>query len=128
MNCHLLELIGTPQTLCVLSGAPSPRFSIQRLRSCSQDRGLCVCLKQSITISVADPYLADTRHPAPAARCNHHDAAAVKAASPVTVAMVVITHSTTTLAATTGGSCGRNERGGANGGDGSDGKNCLADH
>src|SRR5262245_49017452 len=83
--------------------------------------------KQSITISVADPYLADTRHPAPAVRCDHHDAAA-EAASPVTVPMVVITHSTATLAATTSGSCGRNERGGANGGDGSDGENCLADH
>src|SRR5262245_15884380 len=63
---------------------------------------------------VADIYLAETRHPAPAALDHHDDAGA---ASPVAVAMAVAviaaTHSTTTFAATAGGSCGRNERGGA---------------
>src|SRR5262245_14729541 len=94
---------------------------MQRLRSRLARPGLGVCLKQSISNSVTDPYLADTRHPAPAARCDHHDAAA-EAASPVTVAVAVIAHSTTAFAATASGSGSRNERGGADGSDGSDGK------
>src|SRR5262245_36825555 len=73
----------------------------------SQDRSLCVWPKQSISISVADPYLADTRHPAPTARSDHHDAAA-EAAAPVTMAVVVIAHSTTTPPSTTTVCCGRN--------------------
>jgi hypothetical protein len=44
------------------------------------------------------------------------------------VAVMAATHSTTTFAATAGGSCGRNERGGADGGDGSGSENCLANH
>src|SRR5262245_60498178 len=40
---------------------------------------------------------------------------------------VMATHSTTTLAAT-GGSFGRDERRGADSGDGGDSKHCLADH
>jgi hypothetical protein len=44
------------------------------------------------------------------------------------VAVIAATHPTTTLAATAGGSFGRDERGGANGGDSGDSKNRLADH
>ena len=64
--------------------------------------------------SVADIYPAEAAHPSPAARSNYHDAA--EAASPVAVAVIATTHSTTTLAAT-GGSFGRDERRGADGGD-----------
>src|SRR5262245_5991525 len=96
---------------------------MQKAPVLQREIGASACLNSRFDL-VADPYLADTRYPAPAARCDHHDAAA-EAASPVTVTMAVavITHSTTTpTATTTGGSCGRNERGGANSGDGSDGE------
>src|SRR5437868_7220084 len=80
--------------------------------------------------SVADIYPAEAAHPSPAARSNHHDA--IEAASPVTVAVIATTHSTTTHSTTTlaatGGSFGRNERRGADGGDGGDSEHCLADH
>src|SRR5262245_38578049 len=103
---------------------------MQKAPVLQREIGASACLNSRFDL-VADPYLADTRYPAPAARCDQHDAAA-EAASPGTVtmavAMAVITHSTTTLAATAGESCGRNERGGADGGDASDDKNCLTNH
>src|SRR5262245_31003359 len=75
---------------------------------------------------VADIYSAETGHPSPAAGFDHHDAAE---AAPVAMApmAVMATHSTTTLAAT-GGSFGRDERRGADSGDGDDSEHCLADH
>src|SRR5262249_24731327 len=85
---------------------------MQRPRSCEQDRGLCVCLKQSISV-VAGPYPANTRQPAPAAWCGHHRAAA-EAASQETVAVIALAViAVAVMADTTGGSRGRNERGGA---------------
>src|SRR5262249_36195082 len=78
--------------------------------------------------SVADVYPAEAWYPSPAARSNPHDAAEAASPMPVAVAVIATAHSTTTLAATAGGSFGRNERRGTNGGDGGDSEDCLADH
>src|SRR5262249_15098945 len=74
---------------------------------------------------VADVPPAEAGHPTPAARSEHHDPA--EAAAPVAVAPVMAATHATTLAAA-GGSFGRDECGGADGGDGGDSENRLADH
>jgi len=77
---------------------------------------------------VADVHPAEAGYPPPAAGSDHHDAAEAAPPVAVTVAVIAATHPTTTLAATAGGSFGRDERGGANGGDRGDSKKRLADH
>src|SRR5262249_28006658 len=75
---------------------------------------------------VADVYPADAGHPSPAAGSDHHDAAE---AAPVAMApMAVMATHATTLAPAASESFGRDERGGANGGDRGDSKKRLADH
>jgi hypothetical protein len=74
---------------------------------------------------VADIHPAEAGHPTPAAGSDHHDTA--EAAAPVAVTPVMAATHAAALA-TTGGSFGRDERGGADGGDGGNSENRLADH
>jgi len=79
---------------------------------------------------VADIYPAEAAHPSPAAGSDDHEAAV---AAPVAMApmAVIATHATThatTLAPAASGSFGRDERRGADRGDGGDSEHCLADH
>src|SRR5215831_14513604 len=74
---------------------------------------------------IADVHPAETGHPTPAAWSDHHDAAETTA--PVAVAPVMAATHAAALAAA-GGSFGRDERGGADSGDGGDSENRLADH
>src|SRR4029453_18096200 len=72
----------------------------------------------------ADVHPAEPGDPPPAAGANHHEA---EAAAPVAmVPMMAVMAAAFPSAA--GGSLGRDERGCADGGDGGDGKNRLADH
>src|SRR5262245_33350108 len=52
---------------------------MQKAPVLQREIGASACLNSRFDL-VADPYLADTRYPAPAARCDHHDAAADAAA------------------------------------------------
>src|SRR6266404_7592457 len=79
---------------------------------------------------VADIYPAEAAYPSPAAGSDDHEAAV---AAPVAMApmAVIATHATThatTLAPAASGSFGRDERRGADSGDGGDSEHCLADH
>src|SRR5262249_22637504 len=79
---------------------------------------------------VADVDPAEAGHPRPAAGPDYHDAAEAAPVAMVPMA-VMATHATThatTLAPTASGSFGRDERRGADSGDGGDSEHCLADH
>src|SRR5215471_10561070 len=108
-------------------GGPKSCFANGWPRSCDARPGLLQVRTETVDVDlVADIYSAETGHPSPAAGFDHHDAAE---AAPVAMApmAVMATHSTTTLAAA-GGSFGRDERRGADSGDGGDSEHCLADH
>src|ERR1700747_3601571 len=91
----------------------------------TRDRGLCKSETVGVDL-VADIYPAEAGHPAPAAGSDDHEAAE---AAPVAMApMAVMTAHSTTHAPAASGSCGRDERRGADSGDGGDGEHCLADH
>src|SRR4029077_21039300 len=95
----------------------------------TRDRGLCKSETVGVDL-VADIYPAEAGHPAPAAGSDDHVAAE---AAPVAMAPMAVmtahatTHATTTLAPASG-SFGRDERRGADSGDGGDSEHCLADH
>src|SRR6516164_4749701 len=69
---------------------------------------------------VADIYPAEAAHPSPAAGFDYHDAAEAVAVAPMAVMA--------TLDPAASGGLGRDERRGADSGDGGDGEHCLADH
>src|SRR5262252_8177963 len=73
---------------------------------------------------VADIYPADAAHPSPAAGADDHEAA-VAVVAPMAV---MATHAATTLAPAASGGFGRDERRGADRGDGGNSEHCLADH
>ena len=77
--------------------------------------------------SVADIYPADAGHPSPAAGSDDHEAAPVAMAPMAVMATHATTHATT-FAPAASGSFGRDERRGADRGDGGDSEHCLADH
>src|SRR5258708_21030965 len=79
---------------------------------------------------VADVYSADAAHPSPAAGSDD-DVAAVAAPVAMAPMAVIATHATThatTLAPAAGGSFGRDERRGADGGAHGDSEHSIADH
>src|SRR6266511_4743184 len=90
-------------------GRPGP---LHQLRQVDSDR------------SVADIHPAEAGDPSPATGSDHNDTA--EASTPV--AMTPVAVMATTLAPAAGGSFGRDERGGADGGDGGDSEKRLADH
>src|SRR6516165_10244151 len=77
---------------------------------------------------VADIYPAEAAHPSPAAGFDYYDAAEAVAVAPMAVMATHATTHATTLAPAASGSLGRDERRGADSGDGGDSEHCLADH
>src|SRR6266540_2946098 len=100
---------GVSGTLRFRDARPGP---LHQLRQVDSDR------------SVADIHPAEAGDPSPATGSDHNDTA--EASTPV--AMTPVAVMATTLAPAAGGSFGRDERGGADGGDGGDSEKRLADH